>query len=68
MNQDTKPIYMSIRDAASYLGLSVDYIRKGIASGKFTHVCCGRKFLVNITKMIDTLEQDSQTAPTSFSA
>lgn len=57
----TIPTMNTIKEASRQTGLSYEYIRQLIREGKITYVRAGTKFLVNMEKLIDFLN-DGETA------
>lgn len=51
------PVMMTIRAAADETGLSYEYIRQLIREGKIVYVRAGVKFLVNMDKLKEYLNQ-----------
>lgn len=51
----TIPTMVTIRMAADQTGLSYDYIRKLCLAGKIVFVRSGSKYLINLEKFIDYL-------------
>ena len=58
----TVPTMKTIQAAADETGLSYDYIRRLIFEGKITYVRAGRKFMVNMEKLVAFLN-DGEKAP-----
>ena len=56
------PTMVTIREAATKTRLSYDYIRKLCIQGKVVHVRAGSKFLINMEKFVDFLNQGEQEA------
>ena len=52
-------IYMSRKEAAAYTGLSYHFIRKGTENGTIPHIMSGNRFLVNVPKLLEQLEEES---------
>ena len=52
-------VFAGVADAAKRVGISPHYLRKRIAEGTAPHIYCGRKILVNIPKLIETLSAES---------
>ena len=55
-----KAIYMTINDAARETGLSSGYIRKRIKAGEIIFINAGRKYMVNVPKLIEQLEREGR--------
>lgn len=53
----TIPTMVTIKEAATRTGLSYEYIRQLIREKKIVHVMAGRKFLVNMEKLVEYLNQ-----------
>ena len=51
----TIPTMVTIRAAADQTGLSYDYIRKLCLAGKIVFVRSGSKYLINLEKLVDYL-------------
>ena len=51
----TIPTMVTIRMAADQTGLSYDYIRKLCLAGKIVFVRSGSKYLINMEKLVDYL-------------
>lgn len=51
----TIPTMVTIRTAADQTGLSYDYIRKLCLAGKIVFVRSGSKYLINLEKLVDYL-------------
>lgn len=62
----TIPTMVTIRAAADQTGLSYDYIRKLCLAEKIVFVKSGSKYLINLEKLVDYLnngESERQVAP-----
>ena len=62
----TIPTMVTIRAAADQTGLSYDYIRKLCLAGKIVFVKSGSKYLINLEKLVDYLnngESERQVTP-----
>ena len=53
-------IYMSRKEAAAFTGLSYHFIRKGTENGTIPHIMSGNRFLVNVPKLLQQLEEESE--------
>ena len=51
----TIPTMVTIRAAADQTGLSYDYIRKLCLAGKIVFVRSGSKYIINLEKLVDYL-------------
>ncbi|NDO18607.1 helix-turn-helix domain-containing protein [Lachnospiraceae bacterium MD329] len=51
-----KKLYLSVKEAAEYTGISEYYIRKYIKDGKIPYVETGVKFLINRIALKDYLK------------
>ena len=51
----TIPTMVTIRAAADQTGLSYDYIRKLCLAGKIVFVRSGSKYMINLEKLVDYL-------------
>ena len=49
------PTMITIKEAAGQTGLSYDYIRKLCLQGKIVYVKAGCKFLINMEKLVEYL-------------
>lgn len=58
----TIPTMVTIKEAASRTGLSYDYIRKLCLQRKIVFVKAGCKFLINMERLIEYLNQGEQAA------
>ena len=47
--------FLSIRDACDETGLSMFFLRKGIREGKIEAIQSGTKYLVNMPRLLETL-------------
>lgn len=52
----TIPTMLGIREAATRTGLSYDHIRKLCLQGKIVYVRAGNKYLVNLEKLVEFLQ------------
>lgn len=52
----TIPTMLGIREAAIRTGLSYDHIRKLCLQGKIVYVRAGNKYLVNLEKLVEFLQ------------
>jgi len=55
-------IFLSIAEAARYTGLSQFYIRNGCKDGSVPCIKTGAKYLVNLPKLLEKLNQESMNA------
>lgn len=53
--ENTCPTMLTLRETAARTGLSYDYVRKLCLQGKIVYVRAGSKFLVNMEKFIEFL-------------
>lgn len=60
INTDRNATWQSIRDASFTTGLSAFYIRQGVQNGTFPHIKSGSKVMVNVPKLLEKVEQQSQ--------
>ena len=58
MTEIVKP-FLTVEQTADQLGLTVYYLRQGIRSGKIPHIKCGCKAMINITKLLQILDAES---------
>ena len=57
MEQQRKvPLMMEAKYAAEYVGLKYRWLRNMIAQGSVTYIRCGQKYIVNVDKLIETLQ------------
>lgn len=54
MKLNNKP-FMSIEEAAETTGLSTFYLRNGCKAGSVPHVKSGKKYLVNVSALLQSL-------------
>lgn len=54
MKLNNKP-FMSIEEAAETTGLSTFYLRNGCKAGSVPHVKSGKKYLVNVSALLQKL-------------
>ena len=47
--------FMGLRDAATYTGLSYEYLRTGCNDGEIPHIKSGRKIIINMNRFLDDL-------------
>ena len=59
MTKEREKIYMSRKEAAAYTGLSYHFIRKGTENGTIPHIMSGNRFLVNVPRLLQQLEEES---------
>lgn len=57
MDNITIPTMLSIKETAERTNLSETYIRKLLWDNKIVHVKSGKKYLVNLERLIDYLNQ-----------
>lgn len=53
----TIPTMKTLKEAAQITGLSYDYLRKLCLQGKIVYVRAGNKFLLNMEKLVEFLNQ-----------
>ena len=60
MGQITKP-FMTLKEACSYTGLSIGWLRRGCKDGSVPHIVIGSgaKYLVNMPMLLEQLNRDS---------
>ena len=51
------PTMLPLREAARRTGLSYDFLWKACRRGELAYVRCGNKFLVNLEKLVEKLNQ-----------
>ena len=51
------PTMLPIKEVAQLTGLSYDHIRKLCLAGKVVHIKAGSKYLINIDRFIDYLNE-----------
>lgn len=54
------PTMVTIRKAAELTGLSYNYLRQLCLSNKIIHVRAGSKYLINLEKLVDYLNNGMQ--------
>ena len=54
------PTMLGLREAAEQTGLSYDYIRKLCLQGEITYIRAGSRFLINMEKLIEYLNNPGQ--------
>jgi excisionase family DNA binding protein len=52
---DKPAVFQSVEDARLVLGVSNDWIRKGIKDGSIPHIRVGRRYLVNVPALMRKL-------------
>lgn len=57
-NQKQTPMFMSIRKAAEHTGLSEIFLRSKLSENKLPGIYTGRKFMVDIEKLMDSLRNN----------
>ncbi len=53
-------IYLPIKEAAKRTGLSQHYIRGRVKAGELNTICAGKKYLVNMPRLIEQLEREGE--------
>ena len=53
-----RPEYMSIKEAAEYTGFSESYIIKRVRKGEFPGKRAGRKYLVEMNRLVMLLDDE----------
>lgn len=53
------PPFRTIKSAAEVTGLSVHYLRTGIAAGSVPHIRSGNRFFVNVPLLLAKLAEQS---------
>lgn len=56
----TVPTMVSINQARNETGLSYEFLRSLIREGKITYIRTGKKFLINLEKLVEYLEKGEQ--------
>lgn len=51
--------YMSRKEAALYTGLNYHFIRKGTDNGTIPYIMSGKKILVNVPRLLESLDKES---------
>lgn len=51
------PVMKTIKEASELTGVSYDYLRKLCLQKKIIHIRAGNKFLINMERLIDYLNQ-----------
>ena len=54
------PVFVNINTASKASGLSVFFIRAGVKAGTIAHLKSGKKFLINLPRLLETLDQESK--------
>ena len=49
------PTMVTLAEASKQTGLSYDYLRKLCLTGQITHIRAGKKYLINLEKLVDYL-------------
>lgn len=49
------PTMVTLSEASKQTGLSYDYLRKLCLAGQITHIRAGKKYLINLEKLVDYL-------------
>lgn len=49
------PTMVTLAEASKQTGLSYDYLRKLCLMGQITHIRAGKKYLINLEKLVDYL-------------
>ena len=49
------PTMETLAEASKQTGLSYDYLRKLCLTGQITHIRAGKKYLINLEKLVDYL-------------
>ena len=57
---EIKMLFGSIDDTSKFTRLSKYYLRQGIREGWIPHIKCGRKNMINITKLLQILDSKSE--------
>lgn len=58
----TIPTMVGIKEASEMTGVSYDYLRKLCLQNKIVHIRAGVRYLINLEKLIDYLNQGDQAA------
>ena len=53
------PIYQSIREAARHTGIAESFLRSAVKDKKIPGFYSGKKFLVNVPRLLAVLEEQS---------
>lgn len=53
-------VYASIRQTALRTGCSEYYLRQRIANNDIMYIPCGKKFLINVPRLLEQLEEESK--------
>lgn len=54
----SKP-FMTLKEACSFTGLSVYFLRNGVKDGSVPHIKAGNRYLVNVPLLIERLNRES---------
>ena len=49
------PTMVTLSEASKQTSLSYDYLRKLCLAGQITHIRAGKKYLINLEKLVDYL-------------
>jgi len=60
-NEINVPEMLTIAETAKKTGLAAHYIRQCCLTNKIVHVRCGKRYLVNIPKLVEFLNTGDQT-------
>lgn len=58
----TVPTMVGIKEASSRTGVSYDYLRKLCLRKQIVHIRAGRRYLINLEKLVDYLNQGEMAA------
>lgn len=56
------PTMVTLAEASKQTGLSYDYLRKLCLTGQITHIRAGKKYLINLEKLVDYLNRGTADA------
>ena len=59
MMENCETMFASVAQAAKHVGVSRYYLRQRIAAGTAPHIYCGRRILVNVPQLVETLAAES---------
>lgn len=59
-NRNVIPVYLGIKDVAELSGMSVYYLRNGVANGTIACVKSGKKILINYPLLLANLEEEAR--------
>ncbi len=58
-------MFTSIRETARITGISEHFIRKGVRNNTIPYIMSGKKYMVNLSRFIELVEEESSRAMVS---